>query len=82
MLNFQQQYPRKVKRICHKCECIYTYSVKDTHDFFTSVIRTHDMCDKFIKRVLVMRSYPRPLISLSTTLCCEKKNVEETSSCS
>ena len=26
-----------------------------------------------------MRSYSRPLISLSTTLCCEKKNFEETS---
>ena len=26
-----------------------------------------------------MRSYARQLTSLSTTLCCEKKNVEETS---
>ena len=26
-----------------------------------------------------MRSYSRPLITLSTTLCCEKKNVEDTS---
>ena len=49
-------------------------SVKDLHEVFTSVIRSHDMCDKFIK----MRSFSRPLISLSTTMCCEKKNVEET----
>ena len=26
-----------------------------------------------------MRSYSRPHISLSTTMCCEKKTVEETS---
>ena len=80
----------KVKRICHKCEkfecichtCEELASVKDSHEFFTSVIRTHDMCDKFIEKVFVMRSYSRSLISLSTTLCCEKKNVEETSGCS
>ena len=24
--------------------------VKNSHEFFTSVIRTHDMCDKFIKK--------------------------------
>ena len=33
-------------------------SMKDWHVIFTSVIRTHDMCDKFIKkRVFIMRSH-------------------------
>ena len=86
----------KFERICHTYEefvriltdVTNTYdsftSVKDSHEFFTSVICSHDMCDKFIKkkRVFVMRSYPRPLVSLSTTMYCETKNVEEIFGCS
>ena len=74
----------EIVQIFHKCDNAYDSftSVKDSHEFFTSVIRSHDMCDKFKKRVFLMRSYSRPQISLSTTMCCEKKNVEETSGCS
>ena len=59
-------------------------SVKDSHECFTSVIRTYAICDKFRKKTInfVVSSYSRPLVSLSTTLCCEKKNDEETSGCS
>ena len=63
---------------------VFVTPVTDSHEFFTSVILIHVMCDKLIKRkwVFVMRSYSRRLVSLSTTLCCEKNNVEETSGCS
>ena len=55
--------------------CEYFTSVNDSHEFFTCVIRAHYMCDKFIKkRVFVMQAVYLP----NTTLCCEKKNVEET----
>ena len=46
------------------------------------VIRTLDMCDIFIKKSICNAFISRPPISLSTTLCCEKKYVEETSGCS
>ena len=74
-----------VTPVKNSCECFIdvtnTYdsftSVKDSHELFTSVIRSHGMCDKFI-----ICSFSRPHIFLSTTVCCEKKNVEETSGCS
>ena len=39
-----------VKNSCnffHRCDKFT--SVKDSHEFFTTVMRSHDMCDKFIK---------------------------------
>ena len=47
----------KFEPICHTCvesvrifhSCDKYVRMKDSHEFFTSVIRTHDMCDKFIK---------------------------------
>ena len=29
---------------------VFVTPVKDSHDFFTSVILSHEMCDKFIKK--------------------------------
>ena len=64
----------KFKRICHTFEefvrffpdvtntCKSSTSVKDSREFFTTVIRTHDMCDKFLQRVFLMRSYSRPVL--------------------
>ena len=82
----------KVKRICHKCEKIdrichtceeFVRTFHRCEGLTRNVhICTQAMCDKFIKRVFVMHSYLWPLISLSITLYCEKKNVEETSGCS
>ena len=48
-------------------------SVKDSHESFTFVIRTLDMCDKFIKRVFVMRSYHGRL-SPKAQHCVVKRN--------
>ena len=66
--------------VTNTCESFI--SVKDSHESFTFVIRTLDMCDKFIKKSICNAFISRPPNSLSTTLCCEKKYVEETSGCS
>ena len=71
-------------RLYHRCEkyVLTLASVKDSHESFTFLIRTLDMCDIFIKKSICNAFISRPPISLSTTLCCEKKYVEEISGCS
>ena len=41
----------KFERICHTCEELVRIFYRCyKYEFFTSVIRMHDMCDKFIKK--------------------------------
>ena len=37
-------------QICHTCEDVTNTEVKESYEFFTSVIRSYDICDKFIKK--------------------------------